>query len=345
MNKRWIVLFGFLALTVTVKAQRLTGDRQGYITISNYSGNSRQAVIWLVLDGQNVVNMPNWRITAKITSQIPIDGKVFPADKVSLQPSYTSGTANPPPVPSVSQIGFYPNVILNTYEQDLVTQSSAPLYNDTQNKYYQWYFYFDWTILGGSYLGTLKKWGEYKFTIEFRFYNNNNQLVGTLPLEHTVQIAELSGTPPNQNNFSLTVNGGARNGVLTLQSRSDYENGTSVTYNNGLTVNTNAAYQVMVNASSGTPHFSYNGNNIDLDVLKVQLSGGGSGVTELNPVILSTSAQRIAKGNSTGNSNLNFNVGYSINMAQKDKLLYAYKDNQQAETNYTTTLQYTILAQ
>jgi len=312
--------------------------------IDDYNGKTVAADITLVVDGTNNINIPNWRLTAKVTNQVATDGKIFPADKISIQPSYTQGTAWPPPVPSVTQIGFYPNVVLNTYEQDLVTHSSAPLYHNNEGQYYRWEFKFDWTVLGGAYLNELQAYKKYYFTVEFRFYNGNNQLMATVPLSHELQVNNL-GSPPVQNKFSLMVNGGARNGVLTLQSRSDYENGTSVTYNNGLTVNTNAAYQVMVNASSGTPHFSYNGNNIDLDVLKVQLSGGGSGVTELNPVILSTSAQRIAKGNSTGNSNLNFNVGYSINMAQKDKLLYAYKDNQQAETNYTTTLQYTILAQ
>jgi len=343
MNKRWVHIVLLLILAIPAAAQSFGGHRQGYISISNYNGNTVTSDVTLFLEGQNVINMPNWRITAKITGQVPIDGKVFPADKVSLQPNLTQGTANPSPVPSVSQIGFHPNVILSTSEQDLVSQSNAPLYNT--GGYYRWEFKFNWTILGGSYLGDLKLWGEYKFNIEFRFYNNNNQLMGTVPLDHTVQIANLSGSPPVQNNFSLTVNGGAQNGTLTLQSRSDYENGASVTYNNGLTVKSNAAYQVTVNASPGTPYFSYGNNNIDLDVLKVQLSTTAQGVTELNPVILSTGAQRLAKGESTNNQNVNFNVGYSINLAQKDKLLYAFKDTQQSATTYTTTLQYTILAQ
>lgn len=298
--------------------------------------------ITLVLDGQNTVNMPNWRITARVTGQIPTDGKIFPADKLSLQPNSTQGTANPSPVPSVSQIGFYPNVVLSTSEQDLVTQSNAPVYNT--GGYYRWEFRFNWTVLGGSYLNNLQAWKEYKFTIEFRFYNNNNQLMGSVPLDHTVQVGNL-GNPPVQNNFSLMVNGGARNGTLTLQSRSDYENGANVSYSNGLTVNTNAAYQVTVNASSGTPHFSYGSNIIDLDVLNVKLNTTASGVTSLNTVTLSTGAQVIAKGGSTSNQNINFDVGYFINLANKDKLLYAFKDKQQSETTYTTTLQYTILAQ
>lgn len=341
MNKRGLLLFCLLAAVMTANAQTFGGHRQGYLSINNYNGNSMTSAITLFLDGQNVVNMPNWRITARVIGQVATDGRVFPADKVSLQPHITQGTANPSPVPGVAQIGFYPNVVLSTSEQDLVTQSNAPLYNT--GGYYRWEFKFNWTILGGSYLSSLQKWKEYRFSIEFRFYNSNNQLMGSVPLDHTVQVGDL-GNPPVQNNFSLVVNGGARNGTLTLQSRSDYETGASVTYNNGLTVNANAAYQVTVNASSGTPHFSYGSNIIDLNVLNVKLNTTSSGVTALNTVTLSTGAQVIARGGSTNNQDVNFDVGYSINPANKDKLLYAYKDKQ-SETTYTTTLQYTILAQ
>lgn len=345
MNKKWRYIVLLMVMTIPAAAQSFGGHREGYISISNYNGNTKPLGVTLFVDGQNIVNMPNWRISAKVTGQVPVNGKIFPADKVSLQPNITQGTANPPPVPSVSQIGFFPNVILNTFEQDLVSASAVPLHNDTQNKYYRWEFKFNWTILGGAYLSEFPKWSEYRFNIEFRFYNTNNQMVGTaVSLDHTVQIADL-GTPPVQESFSLTVGSGAQNGTLTLQSRSDYENGASVTYNNGLTVKTNAAYQVTVNASPGTPHFSYQNNTIDLDVLNVKLATTAPGVTNLNTITLSTGTQVIAKGQSTSNNNVNFDVGYSINTAQKDKLLYAFKDKQQSETTYSTTLQYTLLAQ
>ena len=341
MIKRVLLLLSLLTAITTAHAQTFGGHRQGYISVSNYNGNSLPSGITLFLDGQNVVTMPRWRITAKVMGQVPVDGNIFPADKISLQPDMTQGVANPSPVPGVSQIGFYPNVVLSTSEQDLVTQSNAPLYNT--GGYYRWEFKFNWTVLGGSYLNQLQKWKEYKFIIEFRFYNGNNQLMGVVPLDHTVQVGDL-GNPPQQNNFGLVVNGGARNGTLTLQSRADYERGAAVTYTNGLTVNANAAYQVTVNASAGTPHFSYGNNIIDLDVLNVRLNTAATGVTALNTVTLSTGPQVIARGNPTLNQNVSFDVGYAVNPVNKDKLLYAYKDRN-AETTYTTTLQYTILAQ
>lgn len=356
MNRRglniviWgILLRGFIALPVAAQLQFHGNNAQWYQQVTNYNTRTQINGITLIMEDtgtKNAINMPNWRITARVISQTPAsNGKYFPIDKVSIQPNFTTGIAHPPPVPSVGQIGFYPNVTLSTVEQDLVTSSLVPLVHDAPGQHYRWEYWFDWTIEGGAYMTELQEWQNYYFSIEYKLFSGTGQLMGSFVLPHYIQVGKLSGTPPVQNNFSLTVNGGARNGTLTLQSRSDYDSGTSVTYTNGLTINTNAAYQVTVNASAGTPYFTYENNSIDLDVLKVQLSTSATGVTELNPVILSTSAQRVAKGSSTGNQNITFDVNYSINPAQKDKLLYAYKDKQQSETTYTTTLQYTILAQ
>jgi hypothetical protein len=320
-------------------AQTFGGYRQGYLSLGNYNGNRLSAGITLFLDGQNTVNMPNWRITAKVTSQVPTDGKVFPANKMSLQPAFSQGTANPSPVPSVSQVGFLPSVTLSTTEQDLVTRSNAPIYNT--GGYYRWEFKFDWSIEGGAYLSELQKWKEYRFNIEFRFYNHLNQLVGTIPLDHIVQVGDL-GNPPVQNTFGLTINGGARNGALTLQSRSDYENGANVVYSAGLTVNTNVPYQLTVNASAGTPHFTYSSHSLDLDVLNVYLNTQATSVTALNTVTLSTGAQILAKGKSTDKQNVNFDVGYQINPQNREKLFLAFKE---ASSTYSTTLQYTLMAQ
>ncbi|MCD8539815.1 MAG: hypothetical protein LRY55_08660 [Leadbetterella sp.] len=318
---------------------------QWWIGMNNYNTKTESRGIRLVIDSQSqgsAVNIPNWRISARVVAQTPAsNGKYFPIDKVSLQPNSTLGTVAP--VPSAGQIGLYPNIILSTAEQDLVSSSMVPIAHNAGQSY-RLELLYDWTIQGGAYLSDLQQWQNYYFSVEYKLFSGNGQLLGSVIKEHYVQIGSLSGIPPVENNFSLTVNGGARNGTLTLQSRSDYDSGTSVTYTNGLTVNTNSAYQVTVNASPGTPYFSYGNNNIDLDVLNVQLATTASGVTYLNQVTLSTGAQVLAKGGSTANQNINFDVGYSINLANKDKLLYAFKEKQ-AETTYSTTLQYTILAQ
>jgi len=322
----------------------------GYVGVYNYNGvtSTNALVLQIRFNGTPVINLPNWKVSVRVKQPIKdTEGvKVFPPEKLVLHPNSTSGNQTPYGMPSPQQIGMPNDVPLSLSEMFVVPQSAAALYNDDTS--FESYLNFDLQVLPGAYLGDLQggyTQRSYPIGLEVVFYSQNNQILGKWDYNYKVDVYKLSGTPPVQNNFSLTVNGDARNGTLTLQSRSDYENGASVTYNNGLTVNTNSAYQVTVNASAGTPYFSYQNNHIDLDVLNVQLSTSASGVTYLNPVTLSTGAQVIAKGNSTGNSNLNFNVGYAINLANKDKLLYAFKDKQQTETTYTTTLQYTILAQ
>lgn len=348
MNNLFKHIVGVLVFTNFATAQvRFRVDSNNYLGVSSYSGaTSNNEFNRVAIEGNGNINISNWKVTVQVLSPMTTGGKTFPPEKLVLQPTGITVQSTPQNTPTLAQIGVLNETYLNLIPVFIIPQSGAPIYNaHPNNGYYNMNISFKLVVEGGAYLTDLK--GQtYRANVQFTLYDGNNTFLASAQNYYDINVSGwLSGTPPVQNSFSLTVNGGAQNGTLTLQSRSDYEYGTSVTYNNGLTVNTNAAYQVMVNASSGTPHFSYNGNNIDLDVLKVQLSGGGAGVTDLNPVILSTSAQRIAKGNTTGNSNLNFNVEYSINLAQRDKLLYAYKDKQQSETTYTTTLQYTILAQ
>ncbi|MBX2951616.1 MAG: hypothetical protein KF870_03860 [Leadbetterella sp.] len=346
------ITIGLVFAAQITYAQNFSGWGGAYVQVGSYLGENSTQPYVLDITGTGPVNVSDWRLTVRVTS-VGKDGNgnSFPLDKLLLTPSTSLITACPSNASTVSQVGFVPNMLLAFSEQDLVMRPpGVKIYNQDGcngglNTFYRYQFGINWAVLGGAYLGQLIAWYKYDINVEFKLYANGI-LKNTIPIRTQVELKDpLTGSPPVQNSFSLTVGAGAQNGILTLQSRSDYENGKSVTYNNGLTVKTNANYQVTVNASPGTPYFSYQNNNIDLDVLNVQLATTASGVTNLNPVTLSTGAQVIAKGSSTNNNNQNFNVTYSVNPAQKDKLFYAFKDKQQGETTYTTTLQYTILAQ
>lgn len=305
-------------------------------------------IVQIVFSGTPVLNLPNWKVSARLKQPISDGVSILPPEKVVLRINRTEGNQAPNGMPSAAQIGIPLEVPLSLSEVFLVPQSNAPFYSTGYS--FESRLYFDLQVLPGAYLAGLQaaenQRRRYRLALEVTFYNQNNQVLGTSKTYNCdIDILKLSGTPPVQNSFSLTVGAGAQNGTLTLQSRADYENGASVTYSNGLTVKTGIPYQVTVNASSGTPYFSYQNNSIDLDVLNVKLATVASGVTNLNTITLSTGPQVIAKGPSTSNNNLNFDVGYSINPAHKDKLMYAFKDNQQTSTTYTTTLQYTLLAQ
>lgn len=349
MNNKWLHIAILLAFTFPSAAQSFGFNVWGgnYTAVHTYNGATSNDPIkfQIVCSCSPIVNFPNWKVSVRV-KQIITDGtKVFPTEKLVMHPNSTSGNQVPYGMPSPAQIGMPMDVPLSLSEVFLVPQSNAALYNTSY--YFESILHFNLQILPGAYLGDLQGGDtqrRYPVFLEFKFYNQNNVALATLPYKHDIDVYRLSGNPPVQNNFSLTVNGGAQNGTLTLQSRSDYDGGMSVTYAGGLTVNTNAAYQVTVNATSGTPYFAYGNNTIDLDVLNVNLANPPSGVTQLNTVTLSTGSQVLAWGNSTSNQNANFDVKYTINPNNRDKLLYAVKE-QTGTTTYSTTLQYTILAQ
>ena len=111
----------------------------------------------------------------------------------------------------------------------------------------------------------------------------------------------------------------------------DYINGTNVTYNNGVTVSSNTAYQLTV--KSQMPEFkSEAGQSLPLDVVKVQL------LPEGNSVALSNTPRILFKGSSTNSQPKYFDLKYSSNA--NDVRLF------QAEVeNYKTTLTYEITVQ
>ncbi len=349
MNRRGLYIIFLMAVALPAAAQSFAFNLWGgnYTRVDTYSGaTSTQPFTFQIQCSCNpIVDFPNWKMSVRVTQIITDGTKVFPPEKLVMHPNSTWGNQVPYGMPSPAQIGMPMDVPLSLSEVFLVPQSNAALYNTSY--YFESQIKFDFQVLPGAYLGDLQGGDtqkRYPVSLEFKFYNQNNVALATLSYPHDIDVFRLSGSPPVQNTFSLAVNGGAQNGTLTLESRSDYDSGTSITYAGGLTVNTNADYQVLVNASPGTPHFSYGSNTIDLDVLNVDLTNAPSGVTQLSTVNLSTGAQVLAKGGSTGSQNRNFDVRYSINLNNKDKLFYAVKENTGA-TTYSTTLQYTILAQ
>src|SRR5690606_5700790 len=223
-----------------------------------------------------------------------------------------------------SQIGMPASVPLSLSEVFLVPQSNARLRNESY--YFYTELYFDLTVAGGAYLADLQggfTQKRYPVNLVFTFYGANNQPLGSKLYKYDIDYFKLSGAPPEDKTYTLSINGGARSGNLVLQSRSDYQNGTSVTYSGGLTVRTNTDYEVKVKALA--PAFSHEGHTIDLDVVNMNLTSASSSVNSLNSITLSTGDQVIARGSSTGKQDLHFDVNYYINQANRNKLIYAWK--------------------
>lgn len=343
MIKR-IICYMIITLTVPLitKAQQINFNSwsNNYLQINSYNGNVSTDAYTLVFDGNGVINIPNWRLSVRLKQPVTSGAHTFPANKISLQPTITSGTADPGPVPTISQIGMPLNTILQEgQEVFLVPQSAAPLYNNPQsnNAYYNFQLKYNLTIEGGAYLAQFPSWINFYAQLEFKAYDQNNNLIGVREHVYQLQIGTLSGTPPVTHQFSLQVGSNAVNGLLELKTRADYIQGASITYTNGLTVNANTDYQIKV-TSLQSAFLSSSGNSLPLNTIKLSLipSSGNSGA--VFPVWLSASSQKIASGVSTQATP----VYYDINYASKsnDINLITAKMEQ-----YTTTLQYEITPQ
>lgn len=300
-------------------------------------------VLRFTYSGTNL-NVPDWKISVKVLSPIlSSDGKVFPPEKLSFSPTGTSGQAQPGAVPSIAEIGMPMSVSLNGIgnETFLVPKSNAPLYNVSQwNSYYDLRINYNLVVAPGIYLNDLQGGDvqrRYRVPFEFNAYGPNNELLGTVQMEYTIDVFRLTDNPVPENKYSIQIGGGAHNGLLELKSLKDYVSGARVSYANGLIVSSNTDYQISVR--SVPPTFtSASGYTLPLDVVNLRLTPTAGNAATTKVVQLSNITQIIADGISTNNSPVYFDLEYYTN-PNNEQLIQARTDE------YTTTLLYEITPQ
>lgn len=333
-----------LFLNVQLNAQvSYTSWVNGYLQINSYQGNTDPNGYTLTLAGNGNFNIPNWRIAARLKSNITADNGpyIFPANKISFQPISSTGQAYPNPVPSITQIGIPPNTIVTEGSEFLlIPKSNAPLYNQpsSPNGYYNLQVKFSITVAGGSYLGNFPAWTTFIAPIEFTAYDQNNMIIGKMEHHIQFQIGALTGTPTVSPELSLKINGSANNSLLEFSSMQDYKDGKSVTYPNALTVKTNTNFQITVRAIQNN-FTSLTGqtipvNNVQMNIIPTTQNTGSS----FNTVFLNTTSQIIGKGTSTQGANLDYTIKYFTKPNNE------YFINAKPE-EYSATLQYEITPQ
>src|SRR5690606_11892043 len=98
-------------------------------------------------------------------------------------------------------------------------------------------FSFDIIVEGGSYLEQLKSWQNYVMNMEFTF---TSSVVNPSKTNRVIQFQiHPDDTPPIAPTYGIQINSNARNGLLEFKTLSDYVNGVSQTYPNGLLVTAN----------------------------------------------------------------------------------------------------------
>ncbi|MFS4474370.1 hypothetical protein [Chryseobacterium sp. T20] len=313
-----------------------------YLQINSYSGNTNPDAYTFTLAGNDAFNIPYWKISMKLKQPITsTDGNyTMPANKISFQPVSTSGQAYPGPVPTIPQIGMPLNTFLQANQEVfLIPQSNAALYNQPPqpNGYYNLQVKYSLTVMGGSYLGSYPSWTRFNAPVQFTAYDQYNNIIGRGDHIFQFHIGPLSGSPTDVPEMSLQFSAKAINGSLEFKSMSDYVNGVSVTYSNGLIVKSNTNYQIKLRSLQGQ-FSSPAGNYISLGTVKMNLIPVSGNNGNVYPILLSASPQLIATGGSTGNSSLYYDIRYSTK-ANDERLINAKSEE------YSTTLQYEIIPQ
>lgn len=309
-----------------------------YLSVDSYGGAVSQTdIAKLKISGSGNITLANWKLTARIVNY-PVsntNGGVFPAEKVSFSPTGTSGNLKPGPAPSVSQIGMPLSVAFQNGPSEvyLVPNSNAPLIQKSpnSNEYFEFTMGFNLKVASGSYLNTLQGWKQYPFLIEYTLYDQTGTPISRLQHTFRIQVGSLGPPPAEENRYSIRVSAEASNGLLEFSTMSDYIHGKSVTYTDGLQVSATTGYQVTVKAVS-THFISLSGATLPLDVVRLQLSGGGS---NMHTRSLSTASQSILEGTSTGGITKVFDITYSTQV--NDNRLFHVSPEQ-----YETSLMYEI---
>lgn len=310
--------------------------------INSYNGNSNSDAYTVLFDSNGNLNVPHWKLSARLKQPIVSEnGKyTIPANKISFQPTSSTGEAYPKATPTFTEIGAPLNVILqNNAEVFLIPNSNAALYNQpsSPNGYYNLQLKFGITLLGGSYLGSFPAWTNFIVPIEFTAYDQYNAVIGKISHTFNFQIGNITDAPPVANQLSLQVNTNAASGILEFKSKQDYTNGTSITYTDGLLVTSNTNFQIKVRSIQSNLQ-SVNGNTIPIDVINLTLQSSSTANQKITPIALSLASQTIAQANNTTTSSYKYDIKY-FTLPQDERLIKAKSDD------YSTTLQYEITPQ
>lgn len=328
----------FIFSITFVYAQSYSGFGNNYTGVESYDGALNSRAFTIRVESNKPFNIEKgWRLSVRAT---PRGGKKeFPMQRVSLRPSAVEGSANDPgPLPTIGQLGIAPiNILHKGAEVFLINSSSVPLYHRGVNSsYFNFNLLFNLSVEGGSYLNILKG-AEYTIDFVFTFYTFDYKVLGEVHNQHKIGVWSLSGPPPTENNFSLEISSPAKNGVLEIKSMSDYINGAIVKYDKGITVSSNAPFQLTVK-SMQNEFKSDMGNTLPLDVVNVKLVPNNFNVSTVNEVNISTAPQILLIGNSTNSLPQSLDLIYSTK--GNDERLFKTKSE-----NYSTTLTYEMTVQ
>lgn len=334
-TNRYIVYFLPLLLLSLLSGQSYgqitTSAWAQFINVDSYAGKvSLKEFSLQIAITTNNVNISDWGLQVKLNGDIRnSEGKVFDPSKIKIRINEITS-----PGPTKAQIGAIEEPVLSQQPRVIIPKSLAPLRTTAQEYHKQFVINFDIIIEGGSYLQALKSNRHYPLNLSFLIIKDN-VAISTATTTDQIQVNP-SGTPPVDPVYSIQVNSDAINGKLEFKSISDYVNGVSQNYDNGLSVVSNTPYALQVKAQSAA--FESLDGSIPLNTVSLNLKAVNNG-SIVGTVQLSNANQTIINNvTNTGTQARAFDIRYFT--SPNDVRLQNAKPD-----TYKTTLIYTMIPQ
>lgn len=327
----FLSLFVLSLLSGHAYGQITTNAWAQHISIDNYANkvNLKEFSLQVNIKTNNV-NISDWGLQVKVLGDIRnSEGKVFDHSKLKIRVNDVTS-----PGPTKAQLGSLEEPVLSQQSRVIIPKALAPIFTTSQEYYKQFVITFDILIEGGAYLQALTSENHYPLNLAFSIVKNNVS-ISTATTTDQIHVHP-SGTPPLAPVYSIQINNNASNGLLEFRSISDYVNGVSQTYGNGLTVISSTPYALQVKAQ--TSAFESLNNSLPLNTVSLNLKAvNNTSVTGTVP--LSNAAQTIINSvMNTGTQPRAFDIRY-FTSPNDTRLQNAKPDT------YKTTLIYTMIPQ
>ena len=312
-------------------AQVDSESNSNWIKLDSYNGSVTYNAFRFSINvrGTNI-NYPNWSLVVRANPPISnSEGKTFDPSKISIRINQISGG------PTLADLGASnAPVPLSFNDVYIVNRSKFPLKNSSDEYYKKYTFDFDILIAGGTYLEALKTWEQYRMFLTFSVLGANDKVVTQSSSDVGMQIYP-NDIAPSEPTYGIEVNSNARNGLLEFKTMTDYVNGVSQTYQNGLSVTSNTSYAIQVRSLK--TNFEADSNTLPINAVSLEIkdpNNNGVGGT----IALSENAQTVFRTTNPNKKPRLFNIRY-FTKPNDDRMIYA------KPASYETTLMYTLVPQ
>ena len=271
-----------------------------FFVVTSYNGQLSQENYTILQLGSNKMVPAEWKITASVKSI----SHNFPVNMLGFRATTKRGASNVP-IGAINNMMIWNNLQGLNAEVDLVNFQSL-----SQDGYHQLLLDLQLQVQGGVYLKQIPRGSTVALTVEYNLYRRvvNTHVWGS-PIatllgstSFQVNIDPNSPGPSPVSSISVTPDV-----LLEFNSISDYMNGVTKTYTEGLKVSSTVNYEVRVKSLKDKFESTTTTKTLPLDMVSLQLSGGNG---TQQPVNISTTNQLILQGATTNGNVVEYDMIY-----------------------------------